>query len=50
LAGANWHYQRLRDNRCNAGFHHYDWTVTNTGETRNGLRRFWFCGRDRLKP
>lgn len=43
-------HQRLRDNRCNSGFHIYDWQVTGTNATRNGLRRFWFCGRDKIKP
>lgn len=33
---------RIRDARCNANFHTYDWNVTNTRDWKSGMRRFWF--------
>lgn len=50
LRRAGWQSQRLRDNRCNANMHVYDWPVQNTGSCRNGQRRWWFCGRQGVKP
>lgn len=38
-------FDRVRDARCNANFHVYDWEVQNTKEWRSGLRRFWFCSK-----
>lgn len=35
-------FTRVTDDRCNAGVHVYDWPDRNTGEWRDGLRRFWF--------
>lgn len=35
-------FTRIDDDRCNTEYHRYDWPITNTGEHRNGLRRFWF--------
>jgi trans-aconitate methyltransferase len=36
-------YTRISDSRCNSGYHEYDWSVTNSGQWRHGLRRFWFA-------
>ena len=38
-------FERVADNRCNAGFHRYDWPVTGSGGWEHGLRRFWFVWR-----
>ncbi|SDA12800.1 Methyltransferase domain-containing protein [Methylobacterium sp. UNC378MF] len=48
--GNNINYHRLRDNRCNSGMHRYDWVVQNKKNWENGLRRMWFCGRDKVRP
>lgn len=50
LEDAGWRYERLNDARCNASFHVYDWKVENTGTWRDGLRRWWFCGRSAVRP
>lgn len=34
-------YTRYDHADLNSGFHQYDWKVENTGESRNGIRRFW---------
>jgi hypothetical protein len=36
-------YEMIKDNRCNSGFHVYDWSVDDSNEWKRGLRRFWFC-------
>lgn len=36
-------FERVKDTRCNALFHRYDWPVKNTKTWEGGLRRFWFC-------
>ena len=41
--GMTW--ERVRDDRCNAGYHVYDWPEQDTGRIRNGQRRFWFVTR-----
>jgi SAM-dependent methyltransferase len=38
-------HSRVRDARCNAGYHTYDWLVGNTMSWRHGQRRLWFCCR-----
>lgn len=38
-------YERIADDRCNAGMHVYDWPVRNTGDFTHGQRRFWFARR-----
>lgn len=35
-------YEKVKDDRCNAIFHTYDWKIENTKEWTHGLRRFWF--------
>jgi len=50
LADAGWKFEQLTDNRCNAFRHVYDWKVENTGNWRHGLRRWWWCGRDGVRP
>jgi hypothetical protein len=42
-AGAS--YTRYNDSDINAGFHRYDWPVTNTRTWEPGLRRFWIIKR-----
>lgn len=36
-------YERIQDDRCNAGYHCYDWEVDDNDNYQHGLRRFWFC-------
>ncbi|MCG8543182.1 MAG: class I SAM-dependent methyltransferase [Alphaproteobacteria bacterium] len=36
-------FQRVSDDRCNSGFHVYDWPPTNSGEATDGQRAFWFA-------
>lgn len=43
LTVRNWDYEQVKDSRCNAMFHVYDWPVKNTNTWCHGLRRFWFC-------
>ena len=43
LTFLNFKFERVTDNRCNSGFHYYDWEEQNTMEWQHGLRRFWFC-------
>lgn len=56
LADAGWRFQRIMDNRCNStpsprsGGHFYDWPVTNKRNWKGGHRRWWFCGRESVKP
>lgn len=38
-------FERITDDRCNAGMHVYDWPVTNTLGITHGQRRFWFAER-----
>lgn len=38
-------FERITDDRCNAGMHVYDWTVRETGTFTHGQRRFWFARR-----
>ena len=45
ISERGWKFDRVDDSRCNAHFHIYDWKITNSGEWRNGLRRFWFLSR-----
>ena len=47
LTALGWSMQRVTDTRCNALFHTYDWEVKNTGTWRHGLRRFWFCKKEK---
>lgn len=42
LTEAGRSFSRITDDRCNAGYHRYDWQVRDTGEASNGLRRMWF--------
>lgn len=42
LTEAGRSFSRITDDRCNAGYHRYDWEVSDTGETVGGLRRMWF--------
>lgn len=41
--GMRW--QRVADDRCNAGIHVYDWPEHHAGGFTHGLRRFWFAER-----
>ena len=50
MAGAGLHYQRLADDRCNASIHVYDWPVTNSKQWKDGQRRWWWCGRESIRP
>lgn len=43
LTSLNFEFERIKDDRCNSGFHNYDWEEQNTMKWRHGLRRFWFC-------
>lgn len=43
LSTLNFKFERVPDDRCNSGFHKYDWQEQNTMEWQHGLRRFWFC-------
>lgn len=43
LSSLGFEFERVMDDRCNSGFHCYDWEEQNTMEWRHGLRRFWFC-------
>lgn len=48
LRSAGFEVERCDDPRINAGFHRYDWPVTNAdtrrfGRWEHGLRRFWLC-------
>jgi ubiquinone/menaquinone biosynthesis C-methylase UbiE len=36
-------YEMVVDDRCNSGFHSYDWEIDESKEWHHGLRRFWFC-------
>lgn len=36
-------FERVNDARCNSGFHVYDWQCSESGNFRDGLRRFWFA-------
>ncbi len=36
-------FERIKDDRCNSGYHWYDWQV-NSGAHSAGLRRMWFIG------
>lgn len=45
LVSSGFHHERLRDDRCNANIHRYDWPVTDRRSWDHGLRRFWFCER-----
>ena len=38
----NCSYEIIKDKRCNALFHRYDWSVKNTNTWEHGLRRFYF--------
>jgi SAM-dependent methyltransferase len=38
-------FERVLDQRLNFSVHNYDWPVKNTGESRQGQRRFWFVKR-----
>ncbi|HXD00262.1 MAG TPA: methyltransferase domain-containing protein [Verrucomicrobiae bacterium] len=38
-------FEMIKDARCNAGDHHYDWPVRNTGAGPKGQRRLWFVKR-----
>ena len=38
----NCYYEIVKDKRCNALFHRYDWDVKNTNTWEHGLRRFYF--------
>lgn len=35
-------FEMIKDARCNAGDHHYDWPLRNTGAGPKAQRRFWF--------
>ena len=37
-------FERITDDRCNHGYHRYDWEGGNTLNADNGLRRMWFIG------
>jgi SAM-dependent methyltransferase len=37
--------ERVTDDRCNAGYHIYDWADRNSGRAERGQRRFWFVRR-----
>lgn len=50
LRAEGFRFERVDDNRCNAGFHRYDWPVRNTGGWEHGLRRFWFAWREGTQP
>jgi SAM-dependent methyltransferase len=39
--------EAVKDNKCNAHFHIYDWPITNTNNWQHGLRRFWFCKKEK---
>lgn len=43
IEGMTWN--RIADDRCNAGFHVYDWPERDTGRIEHGQRRFWFVKR-----
>lgn len=38
-------FVRITDDRCNSGFHRYDWVPANSGECADGQRAFWFARR-----
>ncbi len=42
--GLRW--ERVTDDRCNAGYHVYDWPERNTRRIEHGQRRFWFVRRE----
>jgi SAM-dependent methyltransferase len=43
LTEARRSFTRITDDRCNAGYHRYDWEVRDAGESRgHGLRRMYF--------
>jgi predicted TPR repeat methyltransferase len=33
----------IKDPILNSLYHHYDWDITNSKTSRDGLRRFWIC-------
>jgi len=43
-------FLRFDDADLNAAFHHYDWTVGNTGGHPIGMRRFWLVCRSGFYP
>jgi hypothetical protein len=36
-------FKLIKDSILNSGYHIYDWELTNSKNTKNGLRRFWIC-------
>ena len=40
-------WERVGDDRCNAGYHVYDWPEHDSGQVHDGQRRFWFVERRR---
>ena len=43
IEGMTW--GRTDDDRCNAGYHVYDWPEQDSGRVERGQRRFWFVKR-----
>jgi SAM-dependent methyltransferase len=43
LDECNFDYELVMDDRCNSGFHSYDWKLEDNKQYSHGLRRFWFC-------
>lgn len=42
MRDSGFEFIRITDDRCNSGFHRYDWTAANSGEWTEGQRAFWF--------
>ena len=36
-------FKLIKDSILNSSFHSYDWDISNSKTTKNGLRRFWIC-------
>lgn len=44
LAAGGRPFERITDDRCNSGYHRYDWQPGASGEARAWLRAMWFIG------
>ena len=43
-------FKIIKDPILNSSFHQYDWNISNSKTSRNGLRRFWICWKNIESP
>jgi hypothetical protein len=43
-------FKLIKDPILNTNCHQYDWDISNSKTSRNGLRRFWFCWKNIDSP